>query len=129
MAGARPRGFRTRLLELVGTISLAAGAVGVFLPVIPTTPFVILAAFCFSSNPRVYGWLEHSPFFGDYIRGWREHRTIPTRARVQGIVMVWTALILTMAFLMTEEWHRIMLTVVGLCVTVHLLTVFRGKRE
>ncbi len=117
------------MLELAGLIALAAGAVGVFLPVIPTTPFVILAAFCFSSNPRVYGWLEHSPFFGDYIRGWREHRTIPTRARVQGIVMVWAVLIPTMAFFMTEEWHRIMLTVVGLCVTIHLLTVFRGGRD
>lgn len=121
-------GLKLVVLECFGALMLAIGAIGIVLPLIPTTPFVIVAAFCFAGNPRIYGKILNSPFFGDYVRAWKEKRTIPMRARVQGIVMVWAVLIVTMVFFMTADWQRIMLSVIGICVTIHLLTVFRKRK-
>ena len=89
---------------------------------------VTFAAFCFAGNPRIYGKILNSPFFGDYVRAWKEKRVIPMRARLQGIAMVWIVLIVTMIFFMTADWQRILLCVVGIGVTIHLLTVFRKGR-
>lgn len=121
-------GFRTALLELAGTILLAFGIIGIFLPILPTTPFVIAAAFCFSANPRVQSKIVNSPFFGDYIRGWKEKRPIPFRSRVQGILLVWATLTIGMVFFMKEDWLRALLIIVGICVTIHLLTICRGGK-
>lgn len=65
------------LLFLCGMLSLAAGFVGIFLPLIPTVPFVLLAAFCFArSSPRFERWLVEHELFGPHIRAWRETRAI-----------------------------------------------------
>ena len=121
-------GLKLVALECFGAVMLAIGAIGIVLPLIPTTPFVIVAAFCFAGNPRIYGKILNSPFFGDYVRAWKEKRVIPMRARLQGIAMVWIVLMVTMLFFMTADWQRILLCVVGIGVTIHLLTVFRKGR-
>jgi len=77
---------RSRLLRLLfwalGTLSLGLGVLGAFLPVLPTTPFVLLAAACYArSSPRFHAWLLRQPFFGAVIRDWQQHRAIPRRAR------------------------------------------------
>ena len=65
-----------------GALALAAGLVGIFLPVLPTTPFVLLAAFCFSrGSARVEAWLLAHRRFGPLIAGWRRHRAIPLRVK------------------------------------------------
>ncbi len=121
--------LRTLLLEVFGIVLLAVGIVGVFIPLVPTTPLIIAAAFCLASNPRIHRFIMDSPFLGDYVRAWNDDRSLPLKSRVQGIVMVWATLVVTMAFLMTDDWQRALLTLVGVCVTVHLMTVFRGHRS
>ena len=72
-----------------GGIALVTGFIGVFLPLLPTTPFVLLAAFCFSrSSPRVERWLLSHPRFGPMIQNWRAHRAIPLRAQKLAWVMM-----------------------------------------
>ena len=72
-----------------GGIALVTGFIGVFLPLLPTTPFVLLAAFCFSrSSPRVERWLLSHPRFGPMIQNWRAHRAIPLRAKKLAWVMM-----------------------------------------
>lgn len=119
---------RTIVLECIGAVLLGLGAVGVFLPVIPTTPFVLAAAFCFSANPAMYNRIVNSPFFGEYIRAYREGKGIETKTRIKSIAFLWAVLVITMLFFMTEDWHRILLSIVGICVTVHLLTICRGNK-
>jgi len=76
---------------LAGATSLLTGVVGIFLPVLPTTPFVLLAAFCFArGSPRLEAWLLGHRRFGPMVRDWREHRAIPLRAKQ----LAWTMMAL-----------------------------------
>ena len=72
-----------RLLWLAaGVLALVTGVVGIFLPLLPTTPFVLLAAFCFSrASTRCERWLVEHPRFGPMVRHWRAHRAMPLRAK------------------------------------------------
>jgi uncharacterized membrane protein YbaN (DUF454 family) len=80
-----------------GGLALATGIVGIFLPLLPTTPFVLLAAFCFSrGSARCEAWMLNHPHFGPMVRDWREHRAVPLRAKQFATVMmtigsVWAA--------------------------------------
>jgi hypothetical protein len=72
-----------------GWLALAAGAVGIFLPLLPTTPFVLLAAWCFSrGSERCERWLLEHRHFGPMVRDWRMHRAIPLRAKQLATVMM-----------------------------------------
>lgn len=76
---------------MAGVLSLGLGILGIFLPLLPTTPFVLLAAFCFSrSSTRCEAWLLDHPRFGPMIRDWRQHRAIPWRAKQ----LAWTMMAL-----------------------------------
>ncbi len=67
---------------LAGATSLATGIVGIFLPLLPTTPFVLLAAFCFArASTRAERWMLEHPRFGPMVRDWRARRAIPRRAK------------------------------------------------
>ena len=74
---------------LGGALSLLTGIVGIFLPLLPTTPFVLLAAFCFSrGSQRCETWLLQHPRFGPMVRGWRANRAVPLRAKQLATVMM-----------------------------------------
>jgi len=67
-------------LIVVGTISTALGILGIFVPILPTTPFLLLAAACYSrSSQRFYDWLLNNKYFGNYIRNYLEKKGIPLR--------------------------------------------------
>lgn len=87
-----PRPLRW-LLWLAGTLSLGLGIVGVVVPGLPTTPFVLLAAACYAkASPRLHRWLREHRFFGPMVRDWEEHRSLRKRtkrfAQVTMLVMV-----------------------------------------
>ena len=74
---------------LAGGVSLLLGIAGIFLPLLPTTPFVLLAAACFSrGSTRCEAWLLEHPRFGPMVRDWREHRAVPLRAKQIALVMM-----------------------------------------
>ena len=90
---ARARGEPGRLPKLLwlaaGWLSLAAGFVGIFLPLLPTVPFVLLAAFCFSrGSARCERWLLGHPRFGPWIEDWRANRAVPLRAKQLATLMM-----------------------------------------
>lgn len=83
---------------LSGGISLALGLAGILLPLLPTTPFVLLAAFCFArSSPRLHDWLLAHRTFGPLIRDWRDHRAIPPRAKRASVIAMAAAFGISLA--------------------------------
>ncbi|MGQ3115966.1 MAG: YbaN family protein [Hydrogenophaga sp.] len=74
------------LLWLAGTVSLALGLIGVVLPGLPTTPFVLLAAACYAkASPRLHGWLLNHRFLGPMVRDWEQHRSLTRRTKTVAI--------------------------------------------
>jgi uncharacterized protein len=79
---------RWLLLSLAG-LCLLLGVVGIFVPVVPTVPFLIVAAWCASrSSPRLHNWLVSHPHFGGPLRDWNEHGVVPRRAKWFATVMM-----------------------------------------
>jgi uncharacterized membrane protein YbaN (DUF454 family) len=116
-------GLRRILLNIAGFLAIGLGAVGIFLPLLPTTPFVLLAAGCFASaNPKMYKWLVKSKYFGEYIRNFREKKGISTQTRVRALIFLWLTLSLSaVIFRFIHVW--IILGIVGIGVSIHLLTL------
>ncbi len=83
----------------LGTLFLLLGVLGVFLPVLPTTPFLLLATACYArSSRRVFNWLLNHPRFGPLIREWREYRSIPYRAKRTALVLIVLSFSISIAF-------------------------------
>lgn len=103
-ASVRPR-WQRHLWLVAGWLSLVLGFIGIFLPLLPTTPFVLLAAFCFSNgSPRWESWLLAHPRFGPMTRNWREHRAVPLRAKQLATLMMAVSSGLSWWF-MTGHWR------------------------
>ncbi|MGB5856722.1 MAG: YbaN family protein [Oceanisphaera sp.] len=91
------------LFALLGSISLALGVLGAFLPVLPTTPFVLLSACLFGkSSPRVHHWLVTHPWFGGMISDWQQHRGLRAHVRRRALWMM--ALSFTFSIYMVPLW-------------------------
>ena len=113
---------RSWLLMIAGVVSVVLGAIGVFLPLLPTTPFLLLAAACFiRSSERLYEWLIHHRWFGSYIRNYREHRAVTLRAKVVALALLWIVIGYSATVVVDSWWLRLVLAVVAVAVTIHLL--------
>ncbi|KAA5970107.1 DUF454 family protein [Pantoea sp. M_9] len=99
------------LLLSLGWLAIVLGTLGIVLPLLPTTPFVLLAAWCFArSSPRFHHWLLWRSPFGRYLRHWQRHRAMPPGAKGRAIVLI----IITFAFslwLVKLFWLRLLLLV------------------
>ena len=114
---------RNAIITITGFICLGLGSIGVFLPIMPTTPFILLAALCFSSaNKKIYGWLQQSSFFGQFIDNYRTRQGIKKSHKISSIVFLWAGLFISMVKVQIL-WVCLILTIVGVCVTVHLLLI------
>jgi uncharacterized membrane protein YbaN (DUF454 family) len=108
---------------ILGFILLGLGIAGLFLPVLPTTPFLLLtAALWFKGSPRLYHKLLENKYMGSYIRNFRENRAIPLHAKIAAIGALWTTILLS-AFLAVDVWWlRIVLICIAAAVTIHILS-------
>ena len=115
--------MRRYVLIACGFLLLALGAVGIVIPVLPTTPFVLLAAGCFSaSSPKAYRFLTRNRFFGPYIEHYKAGGGISKAAKARGIIVLWVLLTVS-AVLADKLWLYLLLSAVGIGVTLHLLTI------
>ncbi|HUU05796.1 MAG TPA: YbaN family protein [Patescibacteria group bacterium] len=122
-SGIKGKG-KKRLLALCGMVAVGLGAAGIFLPLLPTTPFLLLAAACFlKSSDRLYNWLITHRWFGRYIRQYREYRAISKQTKVATIILLWGTLAFSGLVVLEVLWGRILLLAVGIGVTVHLLSM------
>ncbi|MEA4860314.1 MAG: YbaN family protein [Sphaerochaeta sp.] len=111
------------LLMILGLLFTAVGAIGIVLPVLPTTPFVLLAGFLFSfSSERLGNWLERNKTFAPYLRHWKDGSGIPRAVKIRVLVMLWIGLVITF-FLLSEIKLILMLSIIGSLVTIHIVTI------
>ncbi len=110
------------LLIGAGCVFLGLGLLGIPLPVLPTTPFLLLAAFCFArSSPRLLRWLMNNRLFGRYFRNYCEKKGVPVRVKVYTLALLWATIGLS-AFVAIDRWGvRILLLAIAAGVTVHVL--------
>ena len=112
------------LLIAAGLLAVALGVVGIFVPILPTTPFLLLAAFLFArSSERLYLWLHRNRWFGAYLTNYREGRGLPAREKAMTIIALWLAIGLSAAFALSSWWPRAGLVAIAIAVTVHLLRI------
>ena len=110
------------VLILLGIISLALGVIGIFLPVLPTTPFLLLSATLFlRSSQKLYDWLLSHPCFGEYIRNFKEHNAISLRVKVVSLTLVWITLLYCALFVAKEWWMSAVFIAIALGVSMHIL--------
>lgn len=114
-----------RFLAALGAVSLALGVVGIFVPLLPTTPFLLLtAALWVRSSPRLYAWLLAHRRLGPYIRNFRENRAIPLRAKLFTLTVMWASMLFCICVPLAEVlWAQIALLAVAVGVTVHILSL------
>lgn len=112
------------VLVMLGMISVGLGLLGIFLPLLPTTPFLLLAAFFFArSSPRFYSWLLNNRWFGGYVRNYREKRGIPLRIKALAIASLWMTITMSVIWATDLLAIRVFLLAVASAVTWHLLTI------
>ncbi|MCL6271387.1 YbaN family protein [Sansalvadorimonas sp. 2012CJ34-2] len=108
------------LLILCGWLAVALGIIGIFLPILPTTPFLLLAGFCFvRSSPRFHTWLVNHRHLGSIVKSFQVDQGIPRKIRQRAVITMWASLGLS-AFLVGKWWVALVLAVTGTCVTIYL---------
>jgi hypothetical protein len=116
--------FAKYLYLISGFILVAIGVIGIFLPLLPTTIFLILASICFlKSSPKANDWLRNHKILGGYIDNYQNKTGLTRNAKIANIITLWTSILLS-AFLLTNELYiRIILLTIAIGVTIHLLMI------
>jgi len=110
-------------LVVLGTISLALGILGIFLPLLPTTPFLLLAAaLYFRGSEKFYNWLINHKILGEYIRNFRENRAIPLRVKIISVSLLWMTMLSSAYFFVPYWWAQLIMIIIAILVTKHILS-------
>lgn len=111
------------ILTVLGLVSLGLGILGIFLPVLPTTPLLLLAAALFlRGNRRLYDWLLNHPKLGPYITNFMKYKAIPLKIKVIAVTALWLTL-LYCAIFVAEHWaFRLFFIAIAVGVTIHILS-------
>ncbi|MFC1486463.1 YbaN family protein [Thermoproteota archaeon] len=110
------------LFFVTGSIFLALGAIGVALPVLPTTPFLLLALACYCrSSERMTYWMLNNKYFGNYIRNYKEGKGIPLKTKLFAITILWITLVYSAIFIIPILIAQVILFGVAVAVTLHLI--------
>jgi len=109
---------------LLGCLFVALGVAGAFLPLLPTTPFMLLAAACFArASTRFYNWLLNTRAFGPSILEWRVHRSIPYRVKLLAIGMMAITLSISIVWIVKDAWLQALCAALGVLLAVWMYRI------
>ncbi len=120
--------IKKQLLIAVGTVSTIVGILGIFIPIFPTTPFLLLAAACYiRSSDRFYRLLLNNRLLGIYIRNYIEGRGMPLRIKIFTLILLWVTIGISICVATQNLVIRIILLLIAIGVSVHI--IFIGARK
>ena len=112
------------LLISTGTFFVGIGIVGMFVPILPTTPFLLIAAALYArSSQKFYNWLINNKFFGKYIRNYREGKGVPLKIKIFTISLLWITIGCSAFIAVDIFFVRIILIIVAIGVTIHIIRI------
>ena len=118
------------LFTALGLLATALAVAGIFLPVLPTSPLLLLAAWLFyRSNPRLRHWLINHPVLGSYIKNYLTYRAIPLRAKVISISTLWVVISVSVFMLMGKPLIQTILLLIAVGVTIHICRIRTLRRD
>lgn len=121
--------MKNTLLKIAGYLSVALGFVGIFLPLLPTTPFLLLALWCFArSSSRMQTWLLTNRLFGQYLKDYEQGCGIPRFVKASTLICLWSTLLFSMIIFTEAWWVKILLLVIAFGVSIHVLSM-KTKRH
>jgi len=122
-------GIKRLLFVTLGTLFLGVGIVGIVVPILPTTPFLLLAtSFYARGSDKFHDWLLNSRILGTYVRHYIDGKGMPLKIKLFTIVFLWTAISFTAAFAVDELVVRITLVLVAIGVSVHVFLIKSNKK-
>lgn len=119
------------ILIILGAISLGLAIAGIFLPLLPTTPLLLLtAALWIKSSDRLYNWLINHPVLGEYIRNFRQYRAIPLKVKIYSVTLVWVTIGYCI-FAVVDKWWwaQLLMTLLAAAITWHILSFKTLKKK
>ncbi|CAD7767322.1 MAG: hypothetical protein DNFNHJIP_00730 [Candidatus Argoarchaeum ethanivorans] len=115
---------------VAGTFFVGLAIVGIFLPVLPTVPFLLLASACYAkSSKRFHNWLLNNKWFGIYIKNYQEGKGIPLKMKILSISFLWATIIFSGVFIIHILLVRIILILIAIGVTIHILHIRILKQQ
>ena len=116
--------IKKAILIFVGTVCVGLGVLGMFLPLMPTTVFLLLAAYCYShSSERFHNWLMTNRLFGKYISDYKSGKGISVKQKASTIFFLWASISFSVWMLHAVWWVNLLLLAVAVGVTLHLLWI------
>lgn len=107
---------------ILGLISLSLGIIGIFVPLLPTTPFLLLAAFLFArSSKKFHTLLMNNKYLGPYIKNYLEHKAIPLKTKIYSLIFLWTTILYSVFFIVNITHVKGLLFIIAIGVTIHIL--------
>ena len=120
----RPSGFKKAVFVVTGTISLALGTIGIFLPILPTTPFLLISVACYyKGSERMHQWLLNNKLFGSYIRNYKEGKGISPVAKALTLFLLWITICVSAFYVFDNYIVQIVLVAIAIAVTIHIITL------
>lgn len=118
------------MLIFAGSVSLSLGVLGIFVPGLPTTVFLLGAAACYvRSSDKMYDWLLRHRILGTYINNYRKHRAMPLKSKINALVMMWTMIGLSAGIFIENVTVKIIVVFAGIIGTVAILMVKTLRKE
>ncbi|MFC1962253.1 YbaN family protein [Chloroflexota bacterium] len=122
--------FKRRLLIIAGTLLTAIGILGIFVPILPTTPFLLLAAICYArSSQRFYHWLLNNRLFGAYISNYLQGKGMPIRMKIFTLILLWATITISIIFAVHNLVVELILLSVGIGITLHIFLIKTLKKN
>lgn len=116
------------IFYVIGYLSIALGIIGIIFPILPTTPFLLLAAACFARNSeKAYNWLLNNKLFGKFIRDYRDGKGLPVKVKIYTLLFLWLSIIVSIVFI-SIFWVQILLLIIASAVSIHVITIKPKRR-